>query len=85
MFREEDADDEPYGHITSLAVKRSYRRLGIAQKLMDQTARGMIETFNGRFVSLHVRVSNRAALNLYKHTLNFQLVVESFAKLKILE
>lgn len=41
---------------------------------MDQTARAMIETFNGRFVSLHVRVSNRAALNLYQHTLCFQLV-----------
>lgn len=63
---EEEADDEPHGHITSLAVKRSYRRLGLAQKLMDQTARAMIETFNARYVSLHVRVSNRAALNLYQ-------------------
>jgi len=68
---EEDPDEEPHGHITSLAVKRSYRRLGLAQKLMDQTARAMIETFNGRYVSLHVRVSNRAALNLYEHTLLF--------------
>lgn len=25
---EEEFDDEPHGHITSLAVKRSYRRLG---------------------------------------------------------
>lgn len=63
---EEEADDEPHGHITSLAVKRSYRRLGLAQKLMDQTARAMVETFNARYVSLHVRVSNRAALNLYQ-------------------
>lgn len=63
---EEETDDEPHGHITSLAVKRSYRRLGLAQKLMDQTARAMIETFNAKYVSLHVRVSNRAALNLYQ-------------------
>lgn len=63
---EEEADDDPHGHITSLAVKRSYRRLGLAQKLMDQTARAMIETFNAKYVSLHVRVSNRAALNLYQ-------------------
>ena len=34
---EEDPDDSvPHGHITSLAVKRSHRRLGLAQKLMDQ-------------------------------------------------
>ncbi|KJH43685.1 acetyltransferase, GNAT family [Dictyocaulus viviparus] len=65
------SDEEPHGHITSLAVKRSYRRLGLAQKLMDQTARAMIETFNARYVSLHVRVSNRAALNLYQNTLKF--------------
>ncbi|PAV57765.1 hypothetical protein WR25_11385 [Diploscapter pachys] len=70
---EEDPEEEPHGHITSLAVKRSYRRLGLAQKLMDQTARAMIETFNARFVSLHVRVSNRAALNLYKNTLKFNV------------
>uniref|UniRef100_A0A915CJS4 N-terminal amino-acid N(alpha)-acetyltransferase NatA n=1 Tax=Parascaris univalens TaxID=6257 RepID=A0A915CJS4_PARUN len=70
---EEEADDDPHGHITSLAVKRSYRRLGLAQKLMDQTARAMIETFNAKYVSLHVRVSNRAALNLYQNTLKFEI------------
>jgi len=70
---EEDSEEEPHGHITSLAVKRSFRRLGIAQKLMDQTARAMIESFNAKYVSLHVRVSNRAALNLYMNTLGFQI------------
>lgn len=40
---EEEAEEEPHGHITSLAVKRTFRRLGIAQKLMDQTARAMVE------------------------------------------
>ena len=48
------------------------RRLGLAQKLMDQTARAMVETFNAKYVSLHVRKSNRAALNLYKTALKFQ-------------
>ncbi|CAJ0935912.1 unnamed protein product, partial [Mesorhabditis belari] len=70
---EDESDEEPHGHITSLAVKRSYRRLGIAQKLMDQTASAMIETFNARYVSLHVRVSNRAALSLYQQTLKFEI------------
>lgn len=37
------------------AVKRSHRRLGLAQKLMDQASRAMIENFNAKYVSLHVR------------------------------
>ncbi|XP_031192740.1 N-alpha-acetyltransferase 11 isoform X2 [Mastomys coucha] len=69
---EEDPDDVPHGHITSLAVKRSHRRLGLAQKLMDQASRAMIENFGAKYVSLHVRKSNRAALHLYSNTLNFQ-------------
>uniref|UniRef100_A0AC34Q5Z3 N-terminal amino-acid N(alpha)-acetyltransferase NatA n=1 Tax=Panagrolaimus sp. JU765 TaxID=591449 RepID=A0AC34Q5Z3_9BILA len=70
---EEDSDEEPHGHITSLAVKRSHRRLGLAQKLMNLTARAMIENFNAHFVSLHVRISNRAAFSLYKDTLKFSI------------
>ncbi|XP_069341677.1 N-alpha-acetyltransferase 11 [Eulemur rufifrons] len=70
---EEDPDDVPHGHITSLAVKRSHRRLGLAQKLMDQACRAMIENFSAKYVSLHVRKSNRAALHLYANTLNFQV------------
>ncbi|XP_019499052.1 PREDICTED: N-alpha-acetyltransferase 10 [Hipposideros armiger] len=70
---EEDPDDVPHGHITSLAVKRSHRRLGLAQKLMDQASRAMMENFNAKYVSLHVRKSNRAALHLYFNTLNFQI------------
>ncbi|XP_057617275.1 N-alpha-acetyltransferase 11-like [Chionomys nivalis] len=61
---EEDPDDVPYGHITSLAVKRSRRRLGLAQKLMDQASRAMIENFSAKYVFLH----------LYSNTLNFQRV-----------
>ncbi|XP_024611503.1 N-alpha-acetyltransferase 11-like isoform X1 [Neophocaena asiaeorientalis asiaeorientalis] len=64
----------PHGHITSLAVKRSHRRLGLAQKLMDQACGAMIENFNAKYVSLHVRKSsNRAALRLYSNTLNFKI------------
>ena len=68
---EEEPDDDMHGHITSLAVKRSHRRLGLARKLMDQAARAMVENFAAKYVSLHVRVSNRAALNLYEKTLKF--------------
>lgn len=73
---DEEAGNEknpPHGHITSLAVRRNYRRLGLAKKLMDQSAFAMVETFKAKFCSLHVRVSNRAALNLYKETLQFDI------------
>ncbi|KAK2503177.1 hypothetical protein MC885_012126 [Smutsia gigantea] len=70
---EEEPDDVPYGHITSLAVKRSYRRLGLAQQLVEQASRAMIENFSAMYVTLHVRKSNRAALHLYSNTLNFQV------------
>jgi N-alpha-acetyltransferase 10/11 len=32
----------------------------------------MVENYGAQFVSLHVRKSNRAALSLYRDTLNFQ-------------
>ncbi|XP_018007888.1 N-alpha-acetyltransferase 10 [Hyalella azteca] len=50
-----------------------HRRLGLAQKLMDQTAKAMVEAFNAKYVSLHVRRSNRAALHLYTNTLQFTI------------
>lgn len=56
------------------AVKRSHRRLGLAQKLMDQASRAMVECFDAKYVSLHVRKSNRAALHLYRNTLKFEWV-----------
>lgn len=39
LSREEDvgADDQPHGHVTSISVLRSYRRLGLAKKLMVQS------------------------------------------------
>lgn len=36
------------------------------------TERAMVETFGAQYVSLHVRVSNNAALRLYRDTLGFK-------------
>ncbi|KAJ2003103.1 N-terminal acetyltransferase A complex catalytic subunit ard1 [Coemansia thaxteri] len=69
---EDEACDAPDGHITSLSVMRSYRRLGLAERLMSQAQRAMVEVYNSTCVSLHVRVSNQAAFSLYKHTLKFE-------------
>jgi ribosomal protein S18 acetylase RimI-like enzyme len=72
-FREEEPTDVPHGHITSLSVLRTYRRLGLAEKLMTQSQKMMVEAFGAHYVSLHVRKTNRAALSLYKDTLKFNV------------
>lgn len=71
---EDSGDDDIHGHITSLAVRRTYRRLGIAQKLMNQACETMAQTYHAKYCSLHVRVSNRAALHLYKDKLGFSVM-----------
>ena len=69
----EHQTEEPHGHITSLAVLREYRKLGIATRLMTTVEKIMLDCFNVHFVSLHVRVGNKAALTLYKETLKFTI------------
>lgn len=87
-MEEDPADGIQHGHITSLSVMRTHRRLGLAEKLMrqsrayalkalverrtnDYTEKAMFETYKAVYVSLHVRVSNIAALALYRDTLGF--------------
>ncbi|KAK3942253.1 acyl-CoA N-acyltransferase [Diplogelasinospora grovesii] len=71
-MEEEPTDGVQHGHITSLSVMRTHRRLGIAEKLMRQSQQAMVETFGAQYVSLHVRVSNQAAIHLYRDTLGFK-------------
>lgn len=72
---EEDNENEPiHGHITSISVLRSHRKLGIATKLMKASEYAMMTVFDAEYVSLHVRVTNRAAIALYKDVLEFQIM-----------
>ncbi|EAS06116.3 amine-terminal acetyltransferase complex ARD1 subunit-like protein (macronuclear) [Tetrahymena thermophila SB210] len=73
MAKIEDEEDVVHGHITSLSVLRSHRKLGIANQLMSATHRDMQALYDAKYVSLHVRVSNRAALGLYKGKLNYEI------------
>lgn len=84
-MEEDPSDGIQHGHITSLSVMRTYRRLGLAEKLMRQSRisqqfvvnlleRAMVEDYDAKYVSLHVRKSNRAALSLYRDTLQFTYV-----------
>lgn len=94
-MEEEPTDGLQHGHITSISVMRTHRRLGIAERLMrmsrmsppsprpfpvyflrksiNEIERAMAESHRANFVSLHVRVSNTAALRLYRDTLGFQV------------
>ncbi|KKK21073.1 hypothetical protein P175DRAFT_0498989 [Aspergillus ochraceoroseus IBT 24754] len=72
-MEEEPTDGVAHGHITSLSVMRTHRRLGIAERLMRMSQRAMAECHRAKFVSLHVRISNTAALHLYRDTLGFQV------------
>ena len=70
---EEDDKKPPHGHITSLAVLRTHRKMGCAKRLMVASARAMQEAFSADFVSLHVREMNYAAFYLYNTTLKYQI------------
>ncbi|CAP93330.1 Pc16g06600 [Penicillium rubens Wisconsin 54-1255] len=72
-MEEEPTDGLQHGHITSLSVMRTHRRLGIAERLMRMSQRAMAESHRAHFVSLHVRMSNVAALRLYRDTLGFEV------------
>ncbi|KII67894.1 N-alpha-acetyltransferase 11 [Thelohanellus kitauei] len=67
-------EETDHGHITSISVQRAYRRLGLAEKLMNLSLAAMVRVYNAREAYLHVRKSNVAALNLYIKCLGFQTV-----------
>ena len=62
-----------HGHITSISVLRDYRKLGIATKLMRACHHAMKTVYQAKYVSLHVRVTNRAAFTLYNDVLKYEI------------
>ena len=48
----EEDSAEVHGHITSLAVLRSHRKLGLAAKLMNAAQDAMQETLAAEYLSL---------------------------------
>ncbi|KAJ7508879.1 acyl-CoA N-acyltransferase [Mycena galericulata] len=64
---------EVHGHVNSISVLRSYRRLGLARKLMVLSQHAMTTIYKASFVSLHVRKSNKAAIALYRDSLGFRV------------
>jgi N-alpha-acetyltransferase 10/11 len=69
---DEEVAEKKHGHITSLAVLRSHRKLGIASRVMRATMKEMDAEYGAHYCSLHVRKTNDAALHLYQDTLGFR-------------
>ena len=64
----------PHGHITSISVLRDYRKLGIATRLMRATHHQMKTVYGASYCSLHVRMSNVAALGMYRDVLKYEII-----------
>jgi len=54
-------------------VLREYRKLGIATKLMRACHNAMKTVYKAKYCSLHVRVTNRAAITLYRDVLGYEV------------
>ncbi|KAK2198033.1 bifunctional N-acetyltransferase Ard1-like/Acyl-CoA N-acyltransferase/GNAT domain [Babesia duncani] len=67
-------DDKPRaGHLTAVGVLRSYRGLGIANKVITQTHKWMEAVFDCDCAYLFVRVTNWAAHALYRKKLKYSV------------
>jgi hypothetical protein len=55
-MEEEPTDGVQHGHITSLSVMRTHRRLGLAEKLMRQSRTCLLLPF-GLFAQPHPHIS----------------------------
>ena len=75
-IEDEDLEkDEPvHGHITSISVLRSHRKIGLATRLMQASQVAMSNVYDAEYCSLHVRVGNKAAIGLYRDTLGFEVI-----------
>ncbi|KAI3992315.1 hypothetical protein MKX01_030036 [Papaver californicum] len=68
---EGEVTDQSHGYIANLGVLPTHRKLGIAKKLMNAAQNAMVEEYGSECVSLHVRKSNGAAINLYTERLGY--------------
>ncbi|CEF69437.1 ARD1 homolog a, N-acetyltransferase [Strongyloides ratti] len=67
-----DENNDKKGLVVSLAVSLSYRRLGIAKKLMNFSIQALIDCYNATEIFLQVRKSNNIAIMFYKVKMNFK-------------
>jgi N-terminal acetyltransferase B complex catalytic subunit len=66
MGKAEGLGENWHGHVTALTVAPEFRRIGLAKKLMDILEEVSDKMYNGYFVDLFVRTSNKVAIGLYE-------------------
>lgn len=61
IYREEESEkgEPPHGHVTSISVLRSYRRLGLAKKLMEQSRTSL------HCLAMEVAIASTQCCNLF--------------------
>ena len=55
-----------HGHVTALTVAPEFRRMRLANDLMDILEKVSEQIYNTYFVDLFVRVSNKVAIGMYR-------------------
>ena len=68
---EEENPNDIHGHVTSVSVLKPYRQLGLAEEMMRLAESALRTFYPCKYVSLHVRIGNEAAVRLYKDSLGF--------------
>ncbi|ORX47221.1 acyl-CoA N-acyltransferase [Hesseltinella vesiculosa] len=66
MGKAEGTGKNWHGHVTAITVAPEYRRLGLADGMMNLLEQVSENTYDGWFVDLYVRVSNAVAVDMYK-------------------
>ncbi|CAD6572706.1 MAG: N-terminal acetyltransferase [Cyphobasidiales sp. Tagirdzhanova-0007] len=66
MGKTEGRGEDWHGHVTSLTVAPSYRRLGLA-RMMTELLEKVSDQAGCYFVDLYVRMSNETAVTMYEH------------------
>jgi len=66
MGKTEGEGTEWHGHVTAITVSPSYRRLGLARRMMEFLER-MSDQADCYFVDLYVRMSNDLATGMYEN------------------
>lgn len=66
LGKAEGDDNLWHGHVSAVTVAPAYRRLGMAQTLMDNFEKLCIQTYDAYFVDLFVRASNVLAQKMYR-------------------
>ncbi len=66
MGKVEGLKENWHGHVSALSVSPDFRRLGLAETLMNSLERISDSAYNAYFVDLYVRKSNSLAISMYK-------------------